>query len=108
MLKSLRSLVLPILTFNQAVPECLDTCLPALYSQPRLHDSLFRSYPFFCERDDVPNKLAGECTLINNHNYTIQFKGLYWHGKRVNIAKASEVDIQCCNDVQMVKVHKRT
>jgi hypothetical protein len=55
------SLVLPILTFNQKVNECLDACLPALHRKPQPRDSLCVGAIHFHERGGVPNKLAGEC-----------------------------------------------
>ena len=53
--KSLRSLVLPILTFNQTVTECLTDCRPALYKKPWPCDSLSAGAINFRDRDGVPN-----------------------------------------------------
>ena len=41
---SLRSLVLPILKFNQTLTEYLNVCLAALYSKPRTLDYIFYFY----------------------------------------------------------------
>jgi hypothetical protein len=64
--KSFRSLVLPILTFNQTGTEILDVCLPALYSKPRPRDSLSVEVIHFCEQG-VPNKLSGEWISFGHH-----------------------------------------
>ena len=46
-LKSFRSLILPILTFNRTVTECPEACLPALYNKTRPLDSLsVRAFQF--------------------------------------------------------------
>jgi hypothetical protein len=58
--KMLRLLVPPILTVNRMVTECLNACLPALYSKPRPHDSLCVGANHFSEQGGVPNKLATE------------------------------------------------
>ena len=48
--------------------------------------------------NQVPGRRALSLLSLLSHsvthslNLSIQFKGLYWHGKRVNIAKASEID----------------
>ena len=51
------------LTFNQTVTECLDACLPVLYSKSLPRDSLSVGAIHFREQSDVPNKLSGECML---------------------------------------------
>ena len=70
--KCLRSLVLPILTFNRTVTECLDACLIALYSKPRPCDSLSVGENHF--QGDVPDKLATQCMW----SYNRCKQGLKW------------------------------
>lgn len=62
--KSLRSLVLPILTFSWTVTEYLDAYLPALCSKPRPRDWLSVGANHFCEWGGVLNKLTTECKLL--------------------------------------------
>lgn len=62
--KSLRSLVLPILTFNRPVTGNLDACLHDSYSKPWPHDSLPVGANHFHEQGGVPNKLATEHTRM--------------------------------------------
>jgi hypothetical protein len=51
-------LFFPILTSNWTVTECLNVCLPALYSKPRPCDSLSVGVNYFLEWGGVPNKLS--------------------------------------------------
>ena len=73
--KSLRSLMLPILTFNRTVTEGLDACLPALFSKPWPRDSLSVGVNRFLERGGVPNKLT-ECMDSSLNNILITLVSL--------------------------------